>query len=405
MEQSIVKTLNSQTRNMQIDAQVITLDDNLFHPYFTSVDIAKDNLSPIGIAKGVTVYSEQVLKYWTNYIGTVIMSFNIKELKHINTNSAEYTDAHDLPQRVQNDQYNYSLICKVSKVKPKGQKITIYFEDLGWKFLQKVPQEFRNTYIAGQPLDQAFQAMCEFLGVEFAYSIEDLKEYNFGADGYSIEKEGQVIETVETVLSEWKSPEEQEEEENPLDSEDNTNPSLLEYDNKNKNNDDYERNEKNKNTKVKEQTEEEVQKDKYQAEFDDKILNLFIGNTYYESDLTSNVMSYDKITVTPTSTTDNSNSDGSMSSEDTDNNTDQNSGQSISQNLLNKGKSGITLKGVTFTKASLSYDQVNNMTPDQAYHESLRTNYYYHTTILRLRARAYLKHNIDASTDYTRFNH
>ena len=214
---AFVQTLNSQSRNMQVDVQVITLDDNLNHPYFTSIDISKDNLSPIGIAKIIAPYDNQISKYWTVYTGIVILSFNLKELQQQNTNSSMFLQAHELSEHINNDEYNYSFICKVSKLKEKGKTIIVYLEDLGWKFLQKVPQEFRMQYIAGQPLDKAFQAICEFLGIEYAYSIEKLQEYNFGADGYSIEKEGQVIETVETVLSEWKTQTEEEEENNPLD--------------------------------------------------------------------------------------------------------------------------------------------------------------------------------------------
>ena len=99
-----------------------------------------------------------------------------------------------------NDEYNYSLICKISKLRHKGKKIIIYFEDLGWKFLQKVPSEFRQTFIAGQPLDKAFQAICEFLEVDFAYSIETLHEYKFESDGYSVTKDNETIENVPNTI-------------------------------------------------------------------------------------------------------------------------------------------------------------------------------------------------------------
>ena len=51
------------------------------------------------------------------------------------------------------------------------------------------------------------------MGVDFAYSIEDLSKFNFAADGYSIEKDGQVVEDVVTILSEWGKGNEEEEEE------------------------------------------------------------------------------------------------------------------------------------------------------------------------------------------------
>ena len=114
---------------------------------------------------------------------------------------------------LKNDEYNYAYIGKVARFKQVGTTFIVYLEDLGWKFMQKVPKAFRDTYISGQSLDNAFQAICEFMGVEFAYSIEDLSGYNFGADGYSVEKDGKVIEDVSTILSEWANKKEEDEEE------------------------------------------------------------------------------------------------------------------------------------------------------------------------------------------------
>ena len=397
-EVSIIQTLNSQSRNMQVDAQIITLDDNLFHPYFTSVDVSKDNLSPIGNVVAKTVYAQDILQYWTNYTGIVIISFNMKDLKHINTNSGQYSADLDSPQRLQNDEYNYSFIGKISKLKHKGKEIIIYLEDLGWKFLQKVPMEFRQQYIAGQPLDKAFQAICEFLGVEFAYSISDLQEYSFASDGYSVQKDGQTIETVETVLSEWKTQEEEEKEENPLDDEQYENPGLIEFDNENKNKNGYERNEKNKNNKIIESTEEEDTVDLYQEEFEKKILDLFIGNTFYESRLTDNTMNYGSITVTPTNNTDNNTNMNTNNDISEVNNDNQN--QSTNE-MLDPGQTKIGLQDLNIknsqqtntklskhNRKSLSADYIKTLTTSQAAELAKKTEYYDLKTIKRLRRRA-----------------
>ena len=214
-------------------------------------------------------------------------------------------------------------------------KFIIHIEDVGWKFLQKVPKEFRDTYIANQPLGQAFQAICEFLGVDYAYSIEDLEEYSFGADGYSVTKGGEVIEDVETILSKWQTKTE-EEEDNMKDCLEviNTRSSIRRYtdqpieaselinlDKKNKNNAQYVKTVK-KNQKL-ESDEESEEPDERQEEFDEKIMNLFIGNTYYESDVESNILNYDKITVTPTASTDTTNDANSIEKTDDKNKTDQ----------------------------------------------------------------------------------
>ena len=248
-------------------------------------------------------------------------------------------------------------------------------------------------------MDKAFQAICEFLGVEFAYSIEDLSEYTFGADGYSITKDGQVVEDVETILSKWQteSPEE-ENKDDELDDPKNENPALIELDKKNEKNENYVKKDKQEDQQLgSDNSALQEQLDKYQEDFDQKIMDLFIGNQFYDSNVTDNVMDYNKITVTPTVSTDTSNSSDSIEQ------SEENKGEDVSKKLLDSGKSGITLSNINFKKIALSYSQVNALTPDQAYHESLQTNKYYHTTIIRLKARARLKYNIGPNTPYWRF--
>ena len=385
---NLTQTLDKKNKKMEVNVQVITLDDNLEHPYFSSIDLAKDNVSPIGIAKLMSVYDKQILDYWTNYIGTVILSFDMIETHHINTNDTSFSEQYGLPQRLQNTKYNYSFICKVSKIKHKGKQIIIYLEDLGWKFLQKVPKEFRETYIAGQSLDKAFQAICEFLGVDFAYSIKDLQEYNFGADGYSIEKEGEVIEIVETMLSKLKTQEEEEKENNPLDQEDYENPSLIEFDNENKNNEDYVRNDKQNNRQINEPTEEEKVVEEYEEEFNQKILDLFIGNTFYESKLTSNIMSYDSITITPTSNSDtniNNNENSMTGVEISENNNDQ---DNATNSPFLDITGGLQLSKNDHGKKALNMSYIKTLNTTEAAELAKKTNIYDNKTIKRLRRRA-----------------
>ena len=376
-EIAIVQTLNSQSKNMQIDTQIITLDDNLNHPYFTSIDISKDNLSPIGIGKIIAPYDNQITKYWSTYTGIVIISFNLKELQRQNTNSSIFLQSHELSEHINNDEYNYSFICKVSKIKEKGKMIIVYLEDLGWKFLQKVPKEFRDQYIANQPLDKAFQAICEFLGVEYAYSIEKMQEYNFAADGFSIEKDGQTIETVETILSEWKTETEKEEENNPLDDPQYENQSLIDFDTENRQNEDYVRNEPNiSNLNEKENDNKNEENEKLQEEFNRKIIDLFIGNSYYESNLTDNTMSYSNITVTPVNnTTDNTN----ISEINIDNNQNNNESDNQNNNIKNNNSKN---------KKTLSKAYIKTLKPTEAEKMAVQTDTYDTQTIKRLRRRA-----------------
>ncbi len=292
---TFTEIVNGLSVDRAVIAQVITLSDGLTHPYFSSVQISADNSNPIGIAKFNMIYDEQVLEYWTNYNGVVVISFNISDVDRENTNSLNFSESHNLNGRIQNEEYNYSFICKVSRVKQKNKEIIILLEDLGWKFLQKVPDEFRQTYISNQYCDDAFQAICEFLDVYFAYSIEDLHAFQFGADGYSITKDGQIVEEVQTILTTMVT--DASDAEDPLDDPIFEDQGL--FDLLSGNAEERDTNDQSLSENTDESLEKKIQD--YQEEFDKRILDLFIGNAYYESDLISPVMDYGRITVTPSS--------------------------------------------------------------------------------------------------------
>ena len=213
----------------QMDLTVITLADGLKHNYFSYISWYKDNESPMGIGKLVIPLDSTMLKYWNNYYDVVIISAKLKNNKE-NTNSKDYykkiiaerkklkstskqtkyskkqkdTLMKIFKQKVTNEEYNFSFIGRISNIHKQGQQATIELQDIGWKFMQKIPDDFRKQYIAGQPLDDAFQAMCEFMGVEFAYSLTILHDYTFGADGFSVTKNSETIEAVPNTLQEIK---------------------------------------------------------------------------------------------------------------------------------------------------------------------------------------------------------
>ena len=337
---------NFQGVQLETDISVITLDDNISHTYCSKIKWDKDNYSPLGTAQLIMPYSKEIEAYWIKYSGAVVihanlnfrpqsltqatmyqmkdtLSLNMKNYQK-NQQQEEVTKKKDKKTNkihLQNDYYNYSFIGKTARFKQVGTTFIVYLEDLGWKFVQKVPKEFRDSYIAGQSLDDAFQAICEFMGVDFAYSIEDLSEYNFSADGYSIEKDGQVIEDVPSILKEWKAETEDEEEGNEtqdesmgksINQEGFESSGLQEYKNKQKQSNNQSsnslnaqvtnqtNNQANQDNKVEEQQQTPTEKiEKYQEEFDRKIKDLFIGNTFYDSNISDPILNYDWITIVP----------------------------------------------------------------------------------------------------------
>lgn len=295
---------------------IITLDDNLVHKYCTSIQWEKDNATPVGIAKVTMQYDAQILKYWTNYNGIVVIHAQLSKtqsdnksiinLPNTSLNSQSIDKIYQTKDhekiKIINQEYNYSFIGHIDNIKQIGQNIILYLKDLGWKFTQKVPKEFRQAYIAGQTLDIAFQAICEFIGVQFAYTFDKLKEYNFSVDGYSIEKDGTIIETVPDILSEYKNELEDSENEEedvsqtvmPNDFKDATknsqNPETATIQQNNR----KETSNLSKTNLDNNEIDTELQKD-----FEEKIKDLFIGNTIYDSNITDAILNYDAITVEP----------------------------------------------------------------------------------------------------------
>ena len=189
MADSFIKQTDPNKKEYYItDVSIITLEDNLQHNYFSSARWSRYNQNPISEAITIMPYVDDIAGYWKKYAGTVVISGKLSS-QTVNTNSADFFMNHiqkpevtqnsadnteynkQAAQRLINDNYNYSYIGKVSRFKQKGDKFIVYLEDLGWKFSQKVPKEFRDSFIANQALDDAFQAICEFMDIEFAYSI------------------------------------------------------------------------------------------------------------------------------------------------------------------------------------------------------------------------------------------
>ena len=373
---------NFQGIQLETDISIITLSDNISHTYCSKIKWDKDNYSPLGTAQLVMPYSKEIEAYWIKYSGAVVihanlnfrpqsltqatmyqmedtLSLNMKNYQKNQQQEKEVTKKKDKKTNkihLQNDYYNYSFIGKTARFKQVGKTFIVYLEDLGWKFVQKVPKEFRDSYIAGQSLDDAFQAICEFMGVDFAYSIEDLSEYHFSADGYSIEKDGQVIEDVPSILKEWKAKTEDEEEENEtqdesmgksINQEGFESSGLQEYKNKQKQSNNQSSNslnaqvtnqtsnQENQDNKVEEQQQTPTEKiEKYQEEFDRKIKDLFIGNTFYDSNISDPILNYDWITIVPkapVSTTTDTNTQDTNQNQENNQENNQSTNQEVNQ--------------------------------------------------------------------------
>ena len=109
----LFQSLNSNGKNLQVNTQVITLTDNLSHPYFSIINLSKNNSYPIGSAILESAYTPYISNYWIKYKGIVIISFDLVPLNQTNTNTKKFLESNKIKQRIINEQYIFSFICRV----------------------------------------------------------------------------------------------------------------------------------------------------------------------------------------------------------------------------------------------------------------------------------------------------
>ena len=190
--EDLAKAVNQQDLKEPINnITVITVEDNLIHNYFTSMDISWDasNCLSSAIIKAPKLNTENV-NYWTTYIGqlTIYAGYNFT-FDYVNNNSypTEKDAANSLTKYWDNSSITPFFKGEVSRVKEMENDIIIYVDSIGRRFQQKIPDEFRQAFIYNQNVRDAFQAICEFLGVEYICPPKTVTD-----DGETEEEDGEV---------------------------------------------------------------------------------------------------------------------------------------------------------------------------------------------------------------------
>lgn len=145
---------------------VLAKRDNVTHNYFHYFELywdARDCLSSIIIRMPKT--DADNTKYWINYTGDIVLYMGDKTPDQQVTNdsnnkniSTNYWDLQGMKPIFQGE---------VTRIKEMKNELEIHVDSIGIRFKQKIPEEFRQTYINGQNVRDAFQAICEFLGVKY----------------------------------------------------------------------------------------------------------------------------------------------------------------------------------------------------------------------------------------------
>ena len=170
--EDITEKVNNKNKNEPMNnIVVITADDNLIHNYFYDIDISWDasNCLSTAIIKMPKMNSENV-GYWATYTGqlTIYAGYNFTfDYVNNNSNKLEQDAVNSISKYWDNSDITPFFRGEISRIKEFENDITIYVDSIGRRFQQKIPDEFRQSYINNQNVRDAFQAICEFLGVFF----------------------------------------------------------------------------------------------------------------------------------------------------------------------------------------------------------------------------------------------
>lgn len=146
---------------------VHTTEDNLVHNYFYYFDLywdAGDVMSSAVIRYPKT--DQGNTQYWITYTGEVDIYIGADVSKDKQkTNSQSSSDAPEVYWSMQGMKPLFR--GTVGNVKEYVDVLEIHIDSIGKRFKQKIPDEFRQAFINNQNVRDAFQAICEFLGVKY----------------------------------------------------------------------------------------------------------------------------------------------------------------------------------------------------------------------------------------------
>ncbi len=166
--ENLNETVNQLDQEQKPANNIIVLAkrDNVTHNYFHYFELywdARDCLSSIIIRMPKT--DADNTKYWINYTGDIVLYMGDKtpdeQITNNENNKMTVTNYWDLQGM------NPIFQGEVTRIKESKNELEIHVDSIGRRFKQKIPEEFRASYINGQNVRDAFQAICEFLGVKY----------------------------------------------------------------------------------------------------------------------------------------------------------------------------------------------------------------------------------------------
>lgn len=165
---NLQENLNNQDPNPANQVLVHTVQDNLVHNYFHYFDLYWDAGDPLSSAVLKLPKTDTGnTQYWITYTGEVdiYMGNDIEREKHQSTNNTNNSQTPETYWSIQ----GMSPIFKgeIGRIKEYQEELEIHIDSIGKRFKQKIPDEFRQSFINNQNVRDAFQAICEFIGVKY----------------------------------------------------------------------------------------------------------------------------------------------------------------------------------------------------------------------------------------------
>lgn len=161
---NLQENIDNQEDNPYNKIVIHTEKDNLVHNYFHYFDMywdAGDCISSAILKLPKT--DKDNTKYWINYTGDVVIYLGNK----INTEMYKSTPESNSETYFTLNTMKPIFKGEIGQIKEYNKELEIHVDSIGKRFKQKIPEEFRQSYINNQNVRDAFVAICQFLGIKY----------------------------------------------------------------------------------------------------------------------------------------------------------------------------------------------------------------------------------------------
>lgn len=161
---NLQENINNQEDNPYNRVVVHTEKDNLIHNYFHYFDMywdAGDVISSVILKLPKTDVKNT--QYWITYTGYITIYLGNEV--NTETHKSKPTDTPNTYWSLKGMQPIFK--GEIGIIKEYSKELEIHIDSIGKRFKQKIPEEFRQSFIYNQNVRDAFQAICEFLGVKY----------------------------------------------------------------------------------------------------------------------------------------------------------------------------------------------------------------------------------------------